>query len=99
MYEILRDVAAASRSGAGDAERLQWLELPGPLSAHHCATWNVLWTWRPPRVAWAELLPWQRVNHFPQSRQLTRKDLLKKNLQRHAAMAAGTLIPLLGPGV
>jgi tubulin polyglutamylase TTLL5 len=36
-------------------------------------------------VAFNELLPWQRVNHFPHSRQLTRKDLLKKNLERARA--------------
>ena len=29
------------------------LDRSRPLAARHCATWNVLWTWRPPRVAWA----------------------------------------------
>ena len=90
VYEILGDVARASAAKRGGA---RWLELPASLGRRHCATWNVLWTWRPPRVAWAELLPWQLVNHFPQSRQLTRKDLLKKHLQRQrqgaGAAAAG----------
>ena len=45
-------------------------------------TWNLLWTWRPARVARETLLPWQLANHFVESRQLTRKDLLKKHLQR-----------------
>ncbi len=26
---------------------------------------------------------WQRVNHFPEAKQLTRKDLLKKHLVRY----------------
>jgi hypothetical protein len=51
------------------------------------ATWDVLWTWRAPKIAWAELLPWQRVNHFPQARHLTRKDLLKKHLQRQRQLS------------
>jgi len=29
------------------------------------------------------LLIWQRVNHYPDSKQLTRKDLLKKNVERY----------------
>jgi hypothetical protein len=47
--------------------------------------WNVLWSWsvRPPRLLYGELLTWQRVNHFPEARQLTRKDLLKKHLARY----------------
>jgi hypothetical protein len=51
------------------------------------ATWDVLWTWRAPKISWAELLPWQRVNHFPQARHLTRKDLLKKHLQRQRQLS------------
>jgi tubulin polyglutamylase TTLL5 len=31
----------------------------------------------------SHLLIWQRVNHFEDSKQLTRKDLLKKNIQRY----------------
>ena len=60
----------------------RWLELPLALHGRSCATWNLLWTWRPPKVNYSELLPWQRVNHFPNARNLTRKDLLKKHLQR-----------------
>jgi hypothetical protein len=33
------------------------------------------------------LLVWQKVNHFADSKQLTRKDLLKRNLQRFTDMA------------
>ena len=90
-------MAAASRGGGGGGGggSLRWLELPRALAARDGGTWNLLWTWRPPRVAWRELLPWQRVNHFPQSRQLTRKDLLKKHLQRCDARGrAFDLMPL-----
>ena len=45
-------------------------------------SWNVLWSWSKPRVDMDQLLVWQRVNHFVDSRQLTRKDFLKKNVQR-----------------
>jgi len=31
---------------------------------------------------------WQRVNHFVDSKQLTRKDLLKKNIQRYSSVSA-----------
>ena len=35
----------------------------------------------------SHLLVWQKVNHFEDSKQLTRKDLLKKNLQRFTDMS------------
>ena len=35
----------------------------------------------------AHLLVWQRVNHFQGSRELTRKDLLKKNIQRYVDLS------------
>ena len=36
------------------------------------------------------LLAWQRVNHYPDSKELTRKDLLKKNIQRYTVMGGKT---------
>ena len=35
------------------------------------------------RVPFSELLVWQKVNHFPEAKQLTRKDLLKRHLVRY----------------
>ena len=56
-----------------------------------CHLWNVLWTWSSRvRAPESELLAWQRVNHFQESRNLTRKDLLKRHLERHAAMFAAS---------
>lgn len=61
-----------------------WEELPGGLGLG--LSWNLLWTWSKPRINYQHLLVWQRVNHFVDSKQLTRKDLLKKNLQRFTDM-------------
>ena len=33
---------------------------------------------------WTELHIWQRVNHFPEAKQLTRKDNLKRHIQRYS---------------
>jgi len=34
------------------------------------------------QISWTELHVWQRVNHFPEAKQLTRKDNLKRHIQR-----------------
>jgi hypothetical protein len=64
----------------------QWRELPAGLGLG--ATWNLLWTWSKPKLNMQHLLVWQRINHFQDSKQLTRKDLLKKNLQRYTELGA-----------
>jgi hypothetical protein len=70
----------------GDASSTVAVAGPGGKWTEHPrgygATWNLLWTWSRPRVDWGSLLPWQRVNHFPRSRELSRKDLLYANLRR-----------------
>lgn len=48
---------------------------------------NLLWTWRPARVQYDKLLCWQRINHYPDSRVLTRKDLLKKCIDRYSRLS------------
>ena len=57
-----------------------WVELPQGLGLG--TSWNLLWSWSRPRVDMDSLMVWQKVNHFVDSRQLTRKDFLKKNVQR-----------------
>jgi len=57
-----------------------WTELPQGLGLG--TSWNILWSWAKPRINLKHLLVFQKVNHFHDSKQLTRKDLLKKNLQR-----------------
>ncbi len=64
------------------AERIgNWHVHPSNIGLH-TRTWNLLWTWSRPRIKYESLFHFQRVNHFPGSRELTRKDTLKKNLHR-----------------
>lgn len=53
--------------------------------------WNVLWSWGKPRLDYGALLAFQRVNHIPNSRQLTRKDLLARHLDRLLGPAASVM--------
>ena len=57
-----------------------WSEMPGGHKDSYA--WNLLWTWSKPKINWSQLHIWQRVNHFPESKQLCRKDNLKRHVQR-----------------
>ncbi|CAG9322482.1 unnamed protein product [Blepharisma stoltei] len=57
-----------------------WNELPHGMNLKF--TWNVMWTWSKPRIELPKLLVWQKVNHFPETKNFSRKDLLKKNIER-----------------
>eukprot|EP00227_Mantoniella_beaufortii_P005731 CAMPEP_0197613566 /NCGR_PEP_ID=MMETSP1326-20131121/59084_1 /TAXON_ID=1155430 /ORGANISM="Genus nov. species nov., Strain RCC2288" /LENGTH=969 /DNA_ID=CAMNT_0043182429 /DNA_START=633 /DNA_END=3544 /DNA_ORIENTATION=+ len=47
-----------------------------------CETWNLMWTWSSKVfVNHSNLLVWQRINHYPRIKELTRKDLLKLHLE------------------
>ncbi|KAJ8602729.1 hypothetical protein CTAYLR_003791 [Chrysophaeum taylorii] len=63
-----------------------WVELPSGLGLK--TTWNLLWTWSKPRIDYAHLLAWQRVNHYPNSRQLTRKDLFARAVGRYQKLVS-----------
>ena len=65
-----------------------WVELPSGLGLK--ATWNLLWTWSRPRIDYDHLLSWQRVNHYPRARNLTRKDCLARNVGRLRNLTKGT---------
>ncbi|PFH34965.1 Tubulin-tyrosine ligase family protein [Besnoitia besnoiti] len=72
--EVYQIVSSAFKNLGG------WKPLPdGP---HWEYAWNILWTWRRPRIDYNRLLSFQKVNHFPDGRQLTRKDNLKKCIER-----------------
>lgn len=60
-----------------------WEELPTGLGLG--ISWNMLWSWSKPKITMTQLLIWQRVNHFQNSKELTRKDTLKKNLQKYTS--------------
>lgn len=59
-------------------------ELPPGVDLKH--SWDLLWSWSRPKIQYNTLLVWQRVNHFPHNKELTRKDLLKKNLARYTCV-------------
>lgn len=60
--------------------------------------WNLLWTWRSPRIDFGRLLRFQRVNHFPgnSARVLMRKDLLYRSIQRQC-VARGRSFAVMPP--
>jgi hypothetical protein len=60
-----------------------WEELPTGLGLG--ISWNLLWSWSKPKINMTQLLIWQRVNHFQNSKELTRKDTLKKNLHKYTS--------------
>jgi tubulin polyglutamylase TTLL5 len=60
--------------------KTRWNELPHGLDLRN--SWNFMWSWSKIRIDISKLLVWQKWNHFPQSKQLWRKDNLKKNLER-----------------
>lgn len=45
-------------------------------------SWNLLWTWSKPQIDLKELFYFQKVNHFFGNKEIARKDLLKKNIER-----------------
>lgn len=57
-----------------------WCELPHGMGLK--TSWNVLWTWSKPQIDMNKLLLFQKVNHFPFNKNISRKDLLKKNIER-----------------
>ena len=82
-YEIVSDAMRNNKHLA------HWRELPWDRRGGH--TCNLLWSWANPhcpnkRVDAAKLLRWQKVNRFPDSKPLTRKDFLKRNLQRYSQL-------------
>ena len=45
--------------------------------------WNIWWrTSRFPNSSYEQLLPWQRINHYPKTTGITKKDCLARNLKR-----------------
>ena len=45
-----------------------------------------LWSWSKSKIDLDKLLAWQKLNHLPQSKNLTHKDYLKKYLERFQKM-------------
>lgn len=68
--------------------KLNWAELPHGMNLK--TSWNLLWTWSKPQIEFNKLLFWQKVNHFPLNKNLVRKDLLKKNIEKMQKLGAKT---------
>jgi tubulin polyglutamylase TTLL5 len=61
-----------------------WSEVPSEYG--NAPVWDLMWSWGRPPVDRARMLAWQRINHFRHAKELTRKDLLKKNLSRYQCL-------------
>ncbi len=67
----------------------EWNELPDHINV---SNWNLLWTWGQPKASeFDNLLVFQKINRFRHTKGLTRKDLLKKNMQ---LFGCGHFMPL-----
>lgn len=67
-----------------------WIEDKSDREACGSACFDLLWTWSSQvPIKWGDLLAWQRVNHYPGAKELTRKDLLKRHLARCNALHGG----------
>eukprot|EP00929_Paragymnodinium_shiwhaense_P034771 TRINITY_DN18876_c0_g1_i4.p1 TRINITY_DN18876_c0_g1~~TRINITY_DN18876_c0_g1_i4.p1 ORF type:complete len:1460 (-),score=402.22 TRINITY_DN18876_c0_g1_i4:65-4444(-) len=58
-----------------------WEELPHGLGLAN--VWNLCWTWSKPKLDYSRLCVWQKVNHYPEAKHLTRKDFLKRCIERY----------------
>lgn len=65
-------------------KKVGWEELPHGLGLSNA--WNLCWTWSKPKLDYSRLLTWQKVNHFPENKHITRKDCLKRTLERYTKM-------------
>lgn len=73
VYDIITLIFGRSFSSS-------WRELPHGLDLTH--SWNLMWTWSKMKSPINNLLVWQKINHFPENKNITRKDLLKRNIER-----------------
>jgi len=62
------------------SRKKRWNELPHGLDLRN--SWNLLWTWSKIKIDISKLLVWQKINHFTGAKNLSRKDFLKRNIER-----------------
>lgn len=62
------------------SRKKRWNELPHGLDLRN--SWNLLWTWSKIKIDITKLLVWQKCNHFNGSKNVARKDFLKRNIER-----------------
>jgi hypothetical protein len=74
-----KEVASIISDVLLDQDDVAWSEV-SESSAGNC--WNLLWTWKKPKLNSEHLLVCQRISRFQNTSCLTRKDHLKKRLER-----------------
>jgi tubulin polyglutamylase TTLL5 len=52
----------------------------------------MLWTWAKPQIEFRKLFYFQKVNHFPHNKHISRKDMLKKNIEKIKRLGAKTQV-------
>ena len=50
--------------------------------------YNLIWTWAKPQIVLKYFNCFQKVNHFLGNKEITRKDLLKKNIEKIKKLGA-----------
>lgn len=68
--------------------KLNWAELPHGINLK--TSWNLLWTWSKPQIEFNKLVYFQKVNHYPMNKNMVRKDLLKKNIEKMQKLGSKT---------
>eukprot|EP00347_Sterkiella_histriomuscorum_P010309 403376796 len=68
------------------SRKARWNELPHGLDLRN--TWNLLWTWSKIKIDISKLIVWQKCNHFSGAKNVSRKDFLKRNIERAMKMSA-----------
>jgi len=89
VASLISDVLTTGYEG-DDNDRV-WHPMPTDLGLGDCFSFNLLWTWRQPQVDVQSLLLCQKINRFRGTRCLTRKDLLKKSIQKFSASARSSV--------
>jgi len=76
------EVASIIETAFSSTQLSAWEELPSDIDD---SCWNLMWVWGLPKAAdFDNLLVFQKINRFRNTRGLTRKDLLKKNIQQYS---------------
>ena len=64
----------------------QWNELPHGLDLRN--SWNLMWVWSKLQRDMSRMLVWQKANHFIGAKNVSRKDFLKRNIERAQKFSA-----------
>ena len=62
------------------SRKSQWNELPHGLDLRN--GWNLMWVWSKLQRDMSRMLVWQKANHFIGAKNVSRKDFLKRNIER-----------------